>query len=269
MKARVTNTILFILLLVYSVFLGNCSHTKQTEDLAIEKKQSKGTQEVVIVEKEPLEQIQEAITREKEQPLIIQIQRLSVTDETITLNYRLSNPNKEDIWVCYDIGVYGKQEVQGAAMRIDGETVRIQLRCNIERFPGFQDPIPVAKYVRLQPGESCTGKIVRDSPIKEHKVIFLHHAIFEVGYFSPKWNKFFDSLSKESKKEKIKPKPKVIGQYYHLPDNPLITEEILDSQLCEVMYLHELFTTWISNEEFAEVVVNDITIPCSIVVDDK
>lgn len=270
---------LYIFLLVCSVLMGSCSRTKQAEDLSTEKKQLKEIQEVVIQEKEPPKQIREAMGSDKEPPPMIQIQNFSLTDKTLTFDYRLSNPFKDDIWVCYDVSVYGKQDVQHAYTIIDGETVRIRLRCNFNNFIGFKNPPSVAKYIRLQPGESCSGRIVRNLPIKdsirkwreirkEHKEIILSRAIFEVGYFGSKWNKFLDSWPERFKNKPIKPELRTDGLYYYLSISPLITEETMDSQLREVMYLEEI-DPFRRNEEFKEVVLNDVAIPCSIVDDDK
>jgi hypothetical protein len=253
-------------LLICSVFLSGCYRAGPDP-------------EIVPQEKELHGQIPTAVAIEKEPPSMIQIQNLSFTDKTLTLDFRLSNPFEDDIHVCYDASIHGKQGVQSAATRIEGETVRIQLLSNRERFPGFVNPYSVAKYIRLKSGESCSGKIVRNLPVKdyvrewresrkEHKEIVLHRLIFEVGYFGSKWNKFLDSWSEKIKKKEFEPKPKFFDPYYYLSISPLITEETMDGQLREVMYISEN-DPFIENEESAKLVVTDVTIPCSIVVDDK
>ncbi len=185
MEGRIMNTNFYTFLLVCSVLLGGCGHARQSpEDLA----------------------------REKKPPEMIQIQNLTLTDKTLTLDYRVSNPFEEGIWVCYDIWVHGKQDVQDVTTRIDGETVWIELSFNIEsEGTYFVDPRAIAKYVRLRPGESFSGRILLDLPIgdysrepgerpKEHKQIVLHRAVFEIGYLRTvglKWKKLRDSLSEE------------------------------------------------------------------------
>jgi len=277
MKECAINTLLYMFLLALSIFLSSCSHNRQAEDLPMKKKQPKEIPEVVTQEREPAEQIAEAVVREKELPPMIQIQNFSLTDKTLTFSYRLSNPFKDDIWVCYDVSVYGKQDVQHSYTIIDGETVWIKLRCNFDHFTGFENPPSVAKYIRLQTGVSCTGRIVRNLPIKnyigleprkEKKEITLHRVVFEFGYFEPKWNKFFNSIAERFKKKGIKPKPRILGSYYYI-DGTIVTEETLDGQSHEVMYLNDDFTPWIKNEVYAEVVITDIAIPCSVVDDDK
>jgi len=131
----------------------------------------------------------------------------------------------------------------------------------------------------LPPKESCSGRILEDLPLrdysreprrgrKEHKEIVLHRAVFEVGYFGPKWNNYFDSVSEKIKKRGIKPKPIIDGPYYYLSISPLVTEEPLDGKPREVIYIVE-HTPFLRNEECAEVLITDVDIPCSVVVDDK
>jgi hypothetical protein len=210
---------------------------------------------------------------------MVQIQKLTVTDANLILDYRVSNPFEDAIWVCYDLSARPKDDVQGVATRIDGEAVRIQLRCNIERVGGFVDPPPIAKYVRLPPGESYSGRIRRDLPIrdyvrewqagrKEHKEIVLHRVLFEVGYFGPDCNEYFASVFEWSKKEPDKYKPVVVEPFYVMSGAPFITEEPLDGKSREVLYT-EKYLSFIGKERSAEVLITDVNIPCSVVVDDK
>ena len=247
------NTILYTFLLACSVVLSGCCRTRQSPG---------------------------DLPPQKEPPGMIQIQEFSLTDKTLTLDYQVSNPFEDGIWVCYDTWVHGEQVVQDVTTRIDGETVWMKLRFNLdERSGSFVNPPAVAKYVRLSPGESCSGRILLDLPIrdysreprtggKEHKEVALHRAIFEVGYFGPKWNKFFDSVSERIKKEPNKYKPIVDGPFYYLSISPFITQETLDGKLREVFYMVE-YTGFVSNEESAEAVVTDVAIPCSVVVDEE
>jgi hypothetical protein len=252
-------TILYIFLFAISVFLNGCRPESQLP------------REKAVVDQ----------AADNEQCRMIEIQNLTVTDDALTLDYEVSNPFKDGIWVCYDTWVHGEQDVQNTSTRIDGETVWIKLRFKLESVGAFQDPPAVAKYVRLPPGESCSGRIFRNLPIKdylrewraehkEHKEIVLNRVVFEIGYlrtFGPKWKRLLDSWSEKLKKESIKPKPIVSGPYYILPSGQLVTEETLDGQLREVMYLQ--YASFLEKEESAEVVVPDVNIPCSVAVDDK
>ncbi len=209
---------------------------------------------------------------------MIEIQNLTFTEKTLTLDYRVTNPFTKDIRVCQDIDVYDGDHVE---TRIDAETIWIRLRFNLERDSAFRSPYPIAKYLRLSPGQSHSGRIVLDLPIrnaspvyhfregrKKRKQIVLHRAVFEVGYFGGKMSKFFDAVSEEINEKGIKPKTKggLLGDM--LQFQPAIVEEIQDGQPREVVYVDELWPS-INCEESAKVVVNDVDIPCSVVVDDK
>ena len=141
MKGRVMNNILYTFLLACSIFVGGCSRIRQ---------------------------IPEDFTQEKEPAEMIQIRNLTLTDRTLTLNYRVLNPFENSVWVCYDRWVHGEQDVQNTSTRIDGETVWIKLRFNLESVGTLSDPAPVAKYVRLPPGEFHSGKILLNLPIKDY-----------------------------------------------------------------------------------------------------
>lgn len=243
-------TILYIFLLACSVFLGGCHPDSQ-----------------VSREKAP----------EKGPCLMLEIENLTVAENALTLDYRVSNPFAYDIRVCQDIDVYGRYDVE---TRIDAETVWIKLRFNLEDN-AFSSPPPIAKYLRLSPGESHSGRILLNLPIrnaspvyyfdedrKEHEQIVLHRAVFEVGYFGAKFGKFFDIVSKQIKEKGIKPKTKGVLLGSGLPFQPAIVEEIQDGQPREVVYVDDRWPS-ISGEESAKVVVTDVDIPCSVVVDEK
>ena len=219
------------------------------------------------------------MARTKEPPKMIKIQGIKVTEETLTLDYRVSNPFDDDIQVCHDTGVYGNQEVQHATTRIYGQTVWIILGLNAEKSAVFSDPRPVAKYVRLPSGESCSGRIVLRLPIrdrfrerqerhKDHKETLFRRAVFDLGYFGPKLNKFFDALSEMDRMDGIKPKPIVRGPYYYLEVSPLITKEVLDGKRREVIYAVGLWTSE-KNEESETIEITNVEIPCFIVVEDE
>lgn len=244
-EGRIMKTIVYTFLLACSVFLSGCSRARE---------------------------IPQDRTPEKETSRMIQIQDLTLTDKTLTLDYRVSNPFDDDIRVCHDTNVYGNQEVQHVAARIAGETLWIKLRSNLDESIVLSNPSSIAKYVRVPPGESYSGRILLDLPIrdysrelrrdgKEHEEIVLHRAIFEVGYFGPKLNKFFDTVSEMIKEEGIEPKTIVLGKYHYLDNDPLIAEEMLDGQSREVLYVG---FTLEGDEESVKVVLTDVAIPCFV-----
>jgi len=245
-------TILYIFFGVCYVFLSGCYCVRQTQE-----------------NRDP----------DIEAHQMIQIQNFTLTERNLSFDYKVSNPFAEDIRVCQDINVYGNQHV---ATIIDAETVRIQLRLNIERDKALRDPPAIAKYLRMPPGESYSGRILLNLPIrnaspvnyfpeeedKERMQIVLHRVVFEVGYFGIRLNKGFEVIAKTLKEWGIKgdiPIDPVSG-LHDLRGGPVIKEEIQNGQSCEVVYINEGWST-IKAEEFAKVVITDVDVPCSIAVD--
>ncbi len=229
-------------------------------------------------------QTQHYMVGEAEPLGMIQIQNVSLTDKTLTLEYQVSNPFEEDIRVCHAAWVYGNREVQHAITRIRDNTVRIILgnvdkELNARELRVTKNPRPIAKYIRLEPGEFYSGRVVLDLPIRDYSLepeprstrpreenedIILRHVVFEVGYFGPKLNKFFDTVPEMNNVEGIEPKLTLIGPFYYLATCPLIVDEMQDGQAREVMYA---FTSWVANtgeESAAVVLTSDAAIPCSV-----
>ncbi|TKJ38280.1 MAG: hypothetical protein CEE38_05850 [Planctomycetes bacterium B3_Pla] len=264
------NTIFYIFLLACSVFLNGCGRSRQIpEDLAAEK------------ESPEMIQIPENVAPEQEPPEMIDVQNLTVAGNILTLDYRVSNPFDDDIRVCHDRTVYGKQDVQHVKTRIHGETVRIILGDNVIRGGGFPNPLPVAKYVRLEPGEFYSGRVLLDLPIRDHspelwnqrrgkerKEIALRRAVFEVDYFGSESNEHFDSVSERHKMKGTTPKLTVIGPHYYLSSSPTIIEEIVDGKLREAIYVPHSGAPR-KNKESAQVIITNVAIPCSVVVEDQ
>jgi len=227
------------------------------------------------------ERIQENMAYDKKQLEMIEIMDISVTEDTLTLDYKVSNPFDGDIRVCHAAWVYGNREVQHAITRIRDKTVRIILGNvvkdrNVRELRVTQNPRPIAKYVRLAPGESYSGRVVLDLPIRDYSVepaprskrpreentdITLRRVVFEVGYFGPKWNKFFSTVSDRDKMDAVDPKPTIIGPYYYLSHNPAIIEETVDGKLREVVYVRG--RSW-DLESAKVVLMADAAVPCSV-----
>lgn len=247
------NTILRTFLLAFSVCFSGCWRTRQGD---------------------------EHLALEKEPPPMIKVKDLTVTDETLTLDYQVSNPFDDDIRVCHSAGIYGNRDIQRAARRIEAETLWIKLRRNIKRDGiVFRTPPGIAKYFRLAPGESYSGRILLDLPARdysreswespqEHKEVVLHRAVFEVGYFGADHNKFFDAVFEELKKQPVKPELPGDSSFHRLTFEPLIAEELQDGQMREVTYISEYWPN-LRDEESAQVLITDVNIPCSVVVDNK
>ncbi len=249
-------TIVYVFLLSCSALLGGCWRTRQT-------------QEPPIADKEPLP--------------MVQVQKLTVTDVNLILDYQVSNPFDDDIWICQDTSVYGPGQV---IIRIDRESLWIRLRFNIERESlVLLDPAGIAKYLRVRRGDSYSGRILLDLPIpklpsgvysltkelaKKRKQIVLHRAVFELGYFGPKCNKFFDAFSATYKNDPLKVKRTMqsMEKLHELPIDPFIVEEIQDAQSREVMYVGDR-SGMLKLEESAKTFITDVNIPCSVVVEDK
>ncbi len=237
-------TVLYIFLLVSSVFLSGCRQRSQPSE-----------------EKAP----------EKKACLMLEIENLTVTEKALTLDYQVSNHFGYGIWVCEDIDVDRRYHVE---TRIDAETVWIKLRSNLESNV-MPYEAALAKYRLLLPGESYSGKILLNLPIrnaspvyefyedrKKHKQIVLQRAVFEVGYFGGESiNLFFDAVEKRRREIPIE-------ELQNIQFEPRIEEEIEDGQSRKFLYFTELWPS-IREEKFAKVDITDVNILCSVVVDDK
>ena len=87
-----------LLLLAGSVFVGGCCRARQTQEDLVAEKKGQG---------------------------MVRIQKFTLTDKTLTLDYQVSNPFDDDIRVCQDTSIDGYLH---AVTRIDAETVWIKLR---------------------------------------------------------------------------------------------------------------------------------------------
>lgn len=228
--------IIYIFLLVSSVFLTGCRRAPDSEECRM-----------------------------------LEIENLTVAEKTLTLDYRVSNPFEQDIWVCEDIDDYSIDHVE---TRIDAETVWIKLHSNLECNVSLEIGL-LAKYRLLSPGESYSGKILLNLPItnaspvyhfdedhKKHKQVFLQRAVFEVGYFE---GKHINRISVTM--EKIKRKMP-IEDLQNTQFNFRIEEEIKDSQSRKFLYWEHTWPVG-SREKSAKVVVTDVDIPCSVAVEDE
>jgi len=202
---------------------------------------------------------------------MIKVQNIEVTEKTLTLDYQVSNPFKYDIWVCEDIDTRRKYDVE---TRIDVEMVWIKLLSNLETNISLEIGT-LAKYRRLFPGESHSEKIILNLPIrnaspvynfhedhKKHKQVVLHRAVFEVGYFE---GKLINTISDDLEKFK---RGRPAEELKNTQFEPLVKEEIEDGQSRKFLYFTNIWLG-ISKEKSAKVIITDVNIPCSVVVDDQ
>ncbi|HUV65590.1 MAG TPA: hypothetical protein VMW24_16955 [Sedimentisphaerales bacterium] len=237
-------TDIYVFLLACSVLLGGCSRTIQT---------------------------QEPPVAEKETPPMVQVKNVTITDANLILDYRVSNPFDDDIRVLLDVSHEGDPY---AVTRIDGEWVWIKLRCYHElELGGLADRPAYGEYLRLAPGESRTGRIVLDLPIKDdfreleevgraHKQITLQRAVLEVGYFRPQYSRLFKGIASISR---------TMGDITKLrypPANVVVAEQMQGGRSREITYI---WGQWpeLRLEESAKVLITGVSIPCSVVVEDK
>jgi outer membrane lipoprotein-sorting protein len=193
---------------------------------------------------------------------MVSIANVRVSQENLVFDYRIKNGFPHDIWVCEDIDIYGGFDV---ATRIKQETLFIKLSfnlpCNVLLLQGVE-----AKYSRLPPDVTHKGKISLELPIENaspvyhfdepdrKKVVELHHAVFEVGYFAEDLLKMISDDIKKGKED-----PNDEDAYCMM----LILEEIEKKNSSDVAYIPHL---WVrkTNEKVSKVDIMDVSIPCYV-----
>ena len=270
------NTVARVLLLACSISFAGCR-----KDGQLSREQAPDTEPPSIIETEDLATTEKAPEKGelrdsqllKEAPRegtpgIIKVENLTVEEKTLALDYQVTNPFPYDIWICEDIDTKGRYDVE---TRIDRETVLIKLKfklnCNI-----FRDPPAIGQYLCLPPGDSHWGRVVLELPIrnaspvcefhergKSRTQVVLQRAVLEIGYFD---GAFVDKVAEGIEKRKRDPAlRKTLIQ-------PRIVEEEEDGRSRRFLRPRH---TWpgILREKSAEVIITDVNIPCSVVVDDK
>lgn len=236
----------YLLLLVFSVFTSGCSHIGG------------------VPKDRPLK---------TDMSNMIKIKEVTLTDETLNVVYEVVNPFEDDIRICQDINVYGGQHV---ATRIHGEEVFLKLHINLEHENAFWEPQPVAKYFRLRPGETHSGRILLKLPIentspvkffrddrKKLKQVYLNRCVLEVGYFGTKTNRVFVELPKLAKKMGIEGGITIDERgWHHLPISPFITEENQDGQSREVVYIRAPWDEMCVGEKVVKAAFTVVDMPC-------
>jgi len=204
---------------------------------------------------------------------MIQIDNLTVKEESLTLDYQVTNPFTSDIWICEDIDDYARNDVE---TRIGDGTLQIKLRFDLESNL-YVPQVVYAKYRRLSPGESHSGRILLKLPIrnnspiynfrefgKKQKRVVLHRAVFEVGYFERDLlNIAFEKISKIRKGKPGPTKEETCLKLLLLLD-PIVIKHSDPN----IVYLPHWWPGE-SMEKCAKIVVTDVDIPCSVAIGDK
>ena len=274
------NTIARVLLLACWIFLTGCRKDGQVSKEQLPEKEAPSiitVEALATTEKTPEKgelkdsELPEEEAPEKGAPSMIKVESLTAEEKVLALNYQVTNPFPYDIWVCEDIDIQSGCPVD---IRIDAETVYIKLTYRLQSNM-LRDPPAYGKYRRLLAGEPHSGKIRLDLPItnispvyyfkergKSRKHVVLHRALFVIGYLEGgpisrlrerigTLKRGFDDITLDEVRR----------------TEPIIAEETQDGQSREMLYLTCAGAGGM--ERCAEVLVTDVNIPCSVVVDDK
>jgi len=206
----------------------------------------------------PVEETAESIGKR-----MIHIDNFTVTDEALALDYTVSNPFEYDIWVCEDIDINGTYDVE---TRISPGTLNIRLCFNLE-CNVYLYALVFAKYRLLKPGQSHSGKILLDLPVKnaspvyhfakdrtELRRITSNRAVFEVGYLKGEVIDRFLEIQRLIRLNDPSAKKSV--------DWPEIKEETIGEQSQKFALTPHVWSDGLTKEKSAKVVITDIEIPC-------
>lgn len=220
-------------------------------------------------------QISKEKVPEKELSQMVDIQDHSLTDKTLTLDYQVTNIFNDDIWVLLEKNRSG---FPYAITRIDEDWIWIKQRyCHEIVEPiDWANRLGRGEYLRLAPGESYSGKILPDLPIKdgfrelkdnrkELKKVVAHRIILEVGYFGPQYSKMFRATAERFG---IKGNLDIALSHPYIPADFFLAETTRDGQSCEIAFMWKRWP-FLRLEESAKDFRTNVDIPCSIVVDDE
>jgi hypothetical protein len=187
---------------------------------------------------------------------MVQIQRFSVGEDVLTVDYQVTNPFSYDIWICEDTLVFDPYHAAETRTTADSLTIRLRLDTEIH---SFTEEV-LAKYRRLSPKQSFSGTLILELPIrnfwalhgfrdlgKVREPVILHRAAFEVGYFE---GDLLEMLSES------------------VEEGHTILLELQSRQTESAAYIPP---SWMGllKQKSVRVFVNDIDIPCSVVADDE
>lgn len=121
------------------------------------------------------------------------VEGCSLTGEELTLEYRVANTSRHDIWICTSQSILsGENSMQSRDVRIADGTLWIRRKANVEQNC-LVDGTVCAGYRRLSPGQTRLHTIVLPlpvgpfsivySPSREFSEVVLRRIVIEVGYF--------------------------------------------------------------------------------------
>jgi hypothetical protein len=143
--------------------------------------------------REPNTESAETLLPQKGQARMLEIKRFALDKDYLRVDYSVHNLLPHDIWICDDIDT--ESPGRDVEIRIMDDTLRIRLRFNLER--NFDHERVFAGYRFLRQGQSYSGMVRLRLPVKNwsplyvvdsdfhapERLVTLHFAIFEVGYF--------------------------------------------------------------------------------------
>jgi|GEM_PF-4583197 len=189
---------------------------------------------------------------------MIQIRKFSVGEDILTVEYRVTSPFSYDIWICEDTDVCYPHQ---AETRIAGEKLTIRLRLDTDL--DFLTENVLSKYRRLSAGRSYSGTLNLELPIrnfwvvrgfqgmlKERRLVILHRAAFEVGYFEGDLLKVISETMEKGRAD---------------PDFTPYLEDAKHKNTHDTAYLTYRWRG-LRRQKSAIVFINDVDIPCSVAV---
>ncbi len=184
---------------------------------------------------------------EREHPELLKVERFSLTEENLRLDYRVTNIFPHDIWVCTTLDSYPRREVRvdDIETRIADGTLRIRRRGNLEQNTFISETTIFATYQRLRPRQSSAGTVLLALPVRSLSPVHESHepfsrvvldqVVLELGCFGEE----MPDLLSQSKK----------GAHLDGPDIAL------------VRYMKPNKWEGLAQEQSMEVTISDVTIP--------
>jgi hypothetical protein len=125
----------------------------------------------------------------------LMIEKFSLTEENLTLEYRVTNVSSHDIWICTTQSAFADgNDPPTADVRITDETLWIQQRANVGPQNAIVEGMACVGYQRLSPGQTRLRAILLWRPIQSYSLVYsppsrgfaetvLNRVVVQVGYF--------------------------------------------------------------------------------------